>query len=293
MHIRCDGSRVSVWTPAKINLFLEVLGRRSDGYHEIETVMTAVSLHDTVLFQPTKSGPIRFSIEHCFGKCGPPRPEAVPSDASNLVIKAVTLLQATTGVPYGAGIRLVKRIPAAAGLGGASSDAAAALVAADLAWQLKLGKSKLIELASQLGSDVPFFLHNSPAICRGRGERISTLTPQRRLHVVIVQPQARLETAVVYHHCQIPNQPLSYLPATDNAHGFRLFNRLQEVACQLAPSIRSVQRSFVELGVDHHQMSGSGSAYYGICRNKVDALRVAARLRQRKIGDVFCGVCSA
>ena len=147
--------------PAKLNLFLEILGKRPDGFHEVETVMVTVGLFDTLVFKEEQSEHVRL---RCF-QAGQRSPadqhvepeEPLPVDARNLVVRAANLLKDRTGVSRGVSIDLHKRIPAAAGLAGGSSDAAATLATLNRLWDLKLSRSELQSLAAELGSDIPFF----------------------------------------------------------------------------------------------------------------------------------------
>src|SRR5262249_15967747 len=143
----------------------EVLGRRPDGYHELETLMVAVSLHDTVTVLDDPSGALSL-------RCSDP---SLPVGGGNLVIRAAERLRAATGCLRGAGIVLTKAIPAQAGLGGGSSDAAATLAALDRLWELRMPDGPRDALAAELGSDVPFFHHAPAAVCRGRGERVEAV----------------------------------------------------------------------------------------------------------------------
>jgi len=168
MLIRQDGAALRVDAPAKLNLFLEVLGRRDDGFHELETLMVTISLHDTLRFTEEPTPAIRL---RCHGRGGVDG--AVPAGDDNLVVRAAKLLQEHSGTSRGATIDLWKRIPLSAGLAGGSTDAAAALVALDRLWELGLAPEELLSLAAELGSDVAFFVRGVPAaICRGRGEEI-------------------------------------------------------------------------------------------------------------------------
>ena len=159
-------STVQISAPAKVNLFLEILGKRSDGFHELATVMTSVSLFDQIQFSPNESGKIQLTISFADSK----RSETdIPVDQKNLIVSSLLKLRDTYGSPeMGMDVVLDKRIPAAAGLGGASSNAAAAIVAGDLAWKLELSMMDRSELAAQIGSDVPFFLYGGTALCRTR-----------------------------------------------------------------------------------------------------------------------------
>ena len=276
-------------TPAKINLFLEILGRRADGYHEIETLLAAVTLYDTLRFTATPSGAIALDCRWASPQPGEP----IPTDKDNLAFRAAALLRERSGVSAGATIQLIKRIPAAAGLGGASSDAAAALVAANLAWQLNWPRQRLMELAAELGSDVPFFLTRGAALARGRGERLEGLR-MPKLHIALVRPPVGLSTPAVYRACRPADSPQAAAPLVAAlargdaaAAGRLLVNGLEPAAASLTPWIERLQSEFERQGVLGHQMSGSGSSYFGLCRHARQARRVASRLRARSIGAAF------
>jgi len=212
----------------------------------------------------------------------------------NLAVRAARKLREVSGVTAGATIRLVKRIPLEAGLAGGSSDAAAALVAANIAWGLDWPLERLTPIAAELGSDVPFFLQSRPAICRGRGERIE---PQERLAplaFVIAQPPAGLSTAAVYAQCRPAQSPRSTSALVDAWRygrtaevGRRLFNRLEEAAARISPWIDRVRNEFNKLDFLGHQMTGSGSGYFGLCRHARHARRLAAALLNRGFTQVF------
>jgi 4-diphosphocytidyl-2-C-methyl-D-erythritol kinase len=303
MYVRKLGTRTLIHTPAKLNLSLEVLGRRSDGFHEIETLMVAVSIYDTLQFEPADTGEIVLDCR--WGNGWSARAAAkrqatattslgdLPQGAENIVCRALQRLREWAGIARGATIDLTKRIPAAAGLGGASSDAAAALVAANIGWQLGWSREQLSTLAAELGSDIPFFLQRGAAICRGRGERIEAVPPTR-LHVVVVRPPAGLSTPQVYAACRPADSPQSAGPlvkalaAGQVAAASRMLNnRLEGPAARLTPWIARLRAEFARLDVLGHQMSGSGSSYFGICRHAGHARRVAAGLRSRDVGMVF------
>ncbi len=293
MFVRKNGTAIEVWTPAKLNLTLEVFARRSDGFHEIESLMATISLYDTLRFSSRDSGHLEMQIDD--QRRG--TKDLIPADDSNLALRALHQLRVIHQEKRGGGLRLTKRIPVAAGLGGGSSDAAAALVAGNLAWQLGLGLEKLREIGATLGSDVPFFLHPSPAICRGRGELISAGPAIGRSHFVVAKPPAGLSTAAVYGNCQ---------PAAHNAaqqqsdpgpqDGSRvmdchalsrlLTNRLQPAAGRLSPWVGRMQEAFRRVNIAAQQMSGSGTAFFGICRHAKHAVQIANRLRSMGIEQV-------
>ena len=298
MYVRKLGSRTLIHTPAKLNLSLEVLGKRPDGFHEIETLMIAVAVFDTLEFEPTGGGEIALT---CRWAHGPAARAAfrgaslgdLPTGPENIVWRAAERIRQRAGISRGATIHLVKRIPAAAGLGGASSDAAATLAAANIGWRLGWSRDQLTTIAADLGSDIPFFLGGGAAICRGRGERIERIGAPR-LDVVLVRPPTGLSTLQVYAACRPADSPQSSGPlaaalaAGQVATASRMLNnRLQEPAAAISPWIARLRAEFELLDVLGHQMSGSGSSYFGICRDARHAQRVAARLRSRQVGMVF------
>ena len=155
MRVQPASAETIVTAPAKLNLFLEVLAKRSDGYHEIETLMCPVNLYDTLYFRDELRGQITLRCEFSIDNW--PDGESLPTNSENLAVRAVELLRHESGTNRGASLRLVKRIPLAAGLAGGSSDAAAALVAANLGWQLGYSRSELAEFARDLAVMSPFF----------------------------------------------------------------------------------------------------------------------------------------
>jgi 4-diphosphocytidyl-2-C-methyl-D-erythritol kinase len=206
----------------------------------------------------------------------------------------VELLRRRAGIREGASLQLVKRIPAASGLGGGSSDAAAALAAANIGWKLDWPLEELARLAAELGSDVPFFLAGGSAICRGRGERIEPVRQFGELHFVVVRPPEGLSTPAVYGQCrpaENAKSAASIIAAFERGAvgeaGRLLFNRLEPAATRLSSWIARLQRLFQQSDCLGHGMSGSGSAYFGLCRHAVSARRLARRLESHGVGRVF------
>jgi 4-diphosphocytidyl-2-C-methyl-D-erythritol kinase len=306
MYLRRGQLKRIARAPAKLNLYLEILGRRRDGFHELEMLMVPVRLADSLALTPTpqpsdgRNGEIRLNIRTCF-PLRPPRVEqAIPAGQANLVVRALEMLGARSGCRLGAQVELVKRIPAEAGLGGASSDAAAALQLANRAWKLHWSRGRLAELAAEIGSDVPFFLYGGSAICRGRGEQIEPLGAIAPLSFVIVKPAAGLSTAEVYEaHDRVATPAVDIRPGlvkelsgrlTGGRHqeaGGWMHNRLQAAAASLSPWVQRLQAAFAQLDCLGHQLTGSGTAYFGICRHAQHARRVATLLRTRQLGLVF------
>lgn len=291
-----DHDWVTIEAPAKLNLFLEILVKRPDGFHEIETLMAAVQVCDSLRLRARADGQLTLTSRWAIGRDQPADQLGdVPTGPSNIVIRALEKLRERAGLKLGADVMLTKRIASAAGLGGASSDAAAALLAASEAWQLGWSRNQLSEVAAELGSDIPFFFGPPIAVCRGRGEQIEPLPPLPVLNVVIVRPPVGLSTPAVYRHCRPAETPASLAPLLqawqhgDVAQVARgMTNRLEPAAEQLSPWIGRLRSEFDRLGCYGHQMSGSGSSYFGICRHAKHARQVAQRLRATGLGCVYC-----
>jgi 4-diphosphocytidyl-2-C-methyl-D-erythritol kinase len=304
MCFRRDHVKRTTRAPAKLNLYLEILGRRSDGFHELESLLVPIDLADSLAFTATAPpedgslGPIGLDVRPCYPVRPPPANEQIPAAGSNLVVQALELLRVRSGCRWGARIELVKRIPAAAGLGGASSDAAAALRLANRAWRIGWPQNRLAELAAEVGSDVPFFLSGQAAICRGRGERVERIAPMPPLYFVVVKPPVALNTAEVYQaHDGLPHAARQPIPANGltailapgrwPAGGHWLHNRLQAAAAVLSPWVQRLQNIFDRLDCVAHQLTGSGSAYFGVCRHAQHARRLASLLRTQQLGFVY------
>jgi 4-diphosphocytidyl-2-C-methyl-D-erythritol kinase len=296
MHLFPTATGWTALAPAKLNLFFEVLAKRTDGYHEIETLMCPIDLYDTLYFRETTSGEVELTCERAVESAGRNERPATPfpQGRENLVFRAVELLRERAAVTRGAALRLVKRIPTEAGLGGGSSDAAAALCLANRGWGLGWSTADLLPLAAELGSDVPFFLTGAAAICRGRGERVTPLRRLPSLHFVVVRPPAGLSTATVYGRCRPADVPADACPLATALErgdlagvGRRLLNRLEPAAESLCHWIGRLRREFMQLDLLGHAMSGSGTSYFGLCRHARHAGRIARRLQAYGLGRVF------
>lgn len=268
---------VEVFAPAKLNLFLEVLGRRDDGYHDIESLMVTVDEpRDVLTLADSPSG--RLSL-----RCSDPDLSAGPE---NLVLRAAEALRAESGRPLGASIALGKSIPMGAGLAGGSSDAAATLSGLDRLWNLGTSPDRLDALAASIGSDVTFFRHAPAAVCRGRGERVERVALTSTLWFVLVCPPMAVSTAEVYGRLAVPDRPVPIGPTLDafatgdpRAIGAVLFNRLQPIAEALCPALTRVRDALRACPtLVGSQMSGSGSAYFGLADSRGAAEEAAARL---------------
>lgn len=237
--------------PAKLNLFLEVMGKRPDGFHELRTVMVPISLFDDVRFRRIRSG-TRVTFD-------PPRRGATT------VGRAVALIRRRTGWRGGVWIHVTKRIPEGSGLGGGSADGAAVLVGLNRMARLGLAREELSALAARIGSDVPFFLARGPALCAGRGVRVTPLKLERSLRFMVVKPHVSISTADVYGRLRPTRGPRRPVDAFLRAlAGGRiegaLFNRLEGPAFALYPPLRRLRRSLGRGAL----MTGSGSAIFAL-----------------------------
>jgi 4-diphosphocytidyl-2-C-methyl-D-erythritol kinase len=285
MIVRSTADGVEVSAPAKLNLYLEILGRRPDGYHDLESLMVTVDLYDSLTFAEDPTGAITLS-------CDDP---TLPTGSENLVVKAAETLRNATGCRRGARITLKKSIPAQAGLAGGSSDAAATLTALDRLWNLQLPPGQLDALAGLIGSDVAFFRHGPSAVCRGRGEVVETFPLPGPLTFVLVCPPFGVGTADVYQRLVPPAAPRSIGPfleafASGNPRtiGSHLFNRLQPIAETLCPALIKVRDDLASVGsdLDGHLMSGSGSAFFGLASDPDAAQDAANRLETLGLGKI-------
>jgi 4-diphosphocytidyl-2-C-methyl-D-erythritol kinase len=283
---------VKIRAPAKINLSLRVVGRRADGYHLLDTIMVPVSLYDDLdirkLRRTTKTKKLA-------------RPEikvichylSVPQDENNLAHRAARLLleQAKSDQPIK--IRIRKRIPVGAGLGGGSTDAAATLVGLNRLLKLCLSEKQLERLALRLGADVPFFIRGRPARVRGIGERLSPLGRIFRPWIVIVFPGFAVSTAWVYGNLprkltkhRVNTSIAASLTAFDNLATL-LVNDLECVTIRRYRKIAAIKQRLLRLGAVGSLMSGSGSSVFGLFRSKRKAEDAFRRLRQEEEAQAF------
>ena len=267
---------------AKINLGLEVLGRRSDGYHELRTIFQTIDLKDDVEVRPRREG---FAV-----RCDHP---GVPVDGSNLALRAATALAARTRLRKGALIVIRKRIPVARGLGGGSSNAAAVLMGLNALFGLGLGRTELQRIAAPLGADVPFFLTGGTALGIARGDEVYPLLEQLEAHVVVVDPGMPSSTAEVFSRLDAQLTPrensnnIIRFISSDLRGGVRyraLVNELERAALQEAPELRAragrIRERLVGAGAAQALMSGSGSSFFGVFEEAQAASKACAELRR-------------
>jgi len=270
---------------AKINLTLDVLGDRPDGYHDIETVLHTVELHDTIV--------LREDGEGITLRCTSP---AVPPDTRNLVHRTAHLVRETYAIPRGIEIELTKRIPVAAGLGGGSSDAAVTLLGLAQMWKLRVDDRQLMELGSKIGSDVPFFLIGGAALATGRGERVRMLPPLPTTWVVIARPTIEVATEWAYKaldHGAVRKRPdtsglVRALESEDaRAVGQLLCNVFEDVVIAHHPVVGAIRERMVAHGPLGTALSGTGPALFAMTANEAAARVMAAAIGQMADVEVF------
>lgn len=285
MRLWEESGKIKVAAPAKINLFLEILGKRQDGYHEIETVMQEVSLFDYIYMEKHEKN-IEFT-------CSNPK---LSAGEDNLVVKAVRLLQNESKTYRGVKIHLDKRIPIGAGLGGGSSDAVATLVGLNKLWQTGYDEKQLMSLAGKLGSDTPFFVVGNTAICKGRGEIVNPYPVNVSYNYVIIYPRFGVSTAMVYKNFKFSLTKnlkdvnffmQDFVSGNPNKLGAILHNRLEDVVFKLYPDLEGIKTTLTKFNFCGVLLSGSGSAIYGLCKEEIDLKEIELKIKMLNIGDVF------
>ena len=277
--------------PAKVNLTLEVLGRRDDGYHEIRSVVQPISLCDELDFR--LSNRVEFVSD---------TPGWIAEQS--LVPMAVSLIQDATGCSQGVRIEVTKRIPLMSGLGGDSSDAAATLRGLNELWRLDLPREELLEIAAQLGSDVPLFLHGGTVLIEGRGERVTPLPPLAHTWVVLtVPPVARLpgKTKQLYaalgksHYTdgRMTDDVVAALREGREISPPALFNTFENVAFAKSAELAVYQRRMEKLGADRVSLSGAGPTLYILEKDKIRAGELCVLIGQQRMNSYLAETMAA
>lgn len=284
--------RLTIQAPAKVNWYLEILRRRADGFHDLSTLFVRLKLADTLTLIERPSGIVLRTRG------------AVPRGADNIAYRAAALIQQEAGVQKGVEIRLVKRIPLEAGLGGGSSDAAAVLLGLNRLWRLGLDRRRLTQLGARLGSDVPFFIAQTPyALAGGRGEKIRAVPSRRRFFHVLVKPSFGISTRDAYaQYARLAAQKeLSLTPPRGGARillrflqgkranslpdGF--FNSLEVALNKRVRNISALKDALLKQGAFAALLSGSGSTVFGVFDSRAKAQRAARAKAVRGLGRVF------
>lgn len=269
---------VSEKAPAKINLTLDALCKRTDGYHELESIMTTIDLADRIdLFLRNDQ---KITLESSSG--------LVPHDEKNLAYRAALLLREKTGIRKGVHIRIYKHIPVAAGLAGGSSDAAATLRGCNRLWRLGLTDKELIELGAYIGSDVPFCVHAGTALAKGRGEILSTLPSPPLCWVVLAKPPISVPTADIFQRLKVdqiqdhPDTKKMVQAIHEGDYGTiakNMANILEPITFELYPEVQKIKERIKKFGADGVLMSGSGPTVFALVKTDARAKRLVNSLR--------------
>jgi len=273
---------MQVFAPAKINLSLKILGRRDDDFHEIETLIVPISLSDEMKIEKNEGG-IEFRCDDPF----------VPLSDDNLVIQAAKSFFVATELEPAVSIELKKKIPLGAGLGGGSSDAASTLLALNHLFEANLTHDELAELGATAGSDVPFFVFESPAICRGRGEVVTPIQLPERLSIVLLKPAFVVPTQLAYSRWQdsreIPDVPYAAQQFADQTFINDLEHPVFEKFVFLA-RLKIWLLKQPEVGAA--LMSGSGSTVFAVIRPNADADLLATRAKSELDAELWTCACN-
>ena len=268
---------------AKINWTLHVLGRRPDGFHELHTIFQTITLHDRLTFHAREDEGLSLS-------CDEP---GIPVDESNLVLRAARALQKRHKIGKGARLHLEKHIPAEAGLGGGSSDAAVALLGLARLWQVKTSREEMIEIGAGLGADVPCFFTGGTAIGTGIGTEVKPVRDVPAKHLLIIKPSAKVSTAEAYKALKRPaltKESLDIILSISRAEALfsdspheALHNDFEQAIYELHPEVARARRCLIEQGARGALLAGSGSSVFGIF-DKREALARARSVLEKEPG---------
>jgi 4-diphosphocytidyl-2-C-methyl-D-erythritol kinase len=260
---------LTLHAPAKINWFLLVLGKRKDGYHDIQSLVQCVSLHDVLSFE--EAGSVEVATD------------ATIAEKENLVYRAAVLLKDAAGIKKGARITLRKEIPLAAGLGGGSSDAACTLRGLCRLWDINMPEDGLFEIAASLGSDVPFFMGSAPALVGGRGENVTPVELRRKWSLLLVKPPVGVSAGWAYSGTGEPSKTALdaglFTRALDSADMAALRammrNDLETPVLKRYPEVEKIKKSLIENSALASLMSGSGPTVFGLFEDRAGAERAS------------------
>jgi len=284
---------------AKLNLFLQVLSKRKDNFHNLRTLFCRINLADSIIFRDRLDGLIKIK---CLNR-------QVPCDKTNLCWRAAQLLKKERKLNFGIDIEIKKHIPVGAGLGGGSSNAASTLLGLNKYWNLNLSQKKLAELGAKIGSDIPFFIYNAKfALGSHKGDKIKQLTllNKVKLWFILVYPRIKVSTPLIYQKfdtCLSEGKAFSRLTRPQSSvkiltskllkkgaqieQGY-LFNSLEAITASIYPVINQVKKALYSIGLEKAMMSGSGAAVFAICNSQVQAKHLSNKLRKKyKAWQIF------
>ncbi len=256
--------------PAKINLTLDVTGKREDGYHDVRMIMETVSLYDTINIKKSDKISLKCNLSY------------VPTDEKNIAFKAALLFFEKTGIKGGADIDIFKRIPVAAGMAGGSTDGAAVLKGLNKIYNSPLNRDELYEIASKLGADVPYCIDGRPALAEGIGDILTPLGDMPKTYVLLIKPGISLSTKWVYS--QLDASKINVRPNTDGAIldlkagdiyslSKKMYNVLEEVSAEKYSVIKEIKNKILHLGALGSIMSGSGPTVFGLFDDEQKAIK--------------------
>jgi len=275
---------MQILAPAKINVSLRILGRRNDGFHELETLMAPVSVFDEIRIEKGHAGK---GIAFC---CDEP---SVPQGDDNLVVRAARAFFDATKIEPAISIELKKRIPHGAGLGGGSSDAASILLALNELFEAKLSQTALAEMAEPIGSDVPFFIFQSAALCKGRGESVTPVKLKKQFSILLIKPDFSVSTAWAYSRWQHSRELPDASYEVQQFAGQTFVNDLERPVFEkfvFLAELKAWLLSQSEIGAA--LMSGSGSTMFAVMRENTDADLVANRVKQALDPALWTRACN-
>lgn len=263
--------------PAKINLGLDILGKRPDGLHELSMVMASIDLADRLYLEEIAEDKIVIETNKAF----------LPTDKKNHVYEALELVKDRFQIQTGLHVKIQKKIPVAAGLGGGSTDSAAALRAINRLWSLNLTTAELAQLGAEVGSDVPYCVYGKTSLVEGFGEKVTVLPPMPQCWVVVVKPRMSVSTRTVFSQIvmdQLHHPDISALVAAIEANDYQamtenLGNSMEAVTIKKHPIIQQIKDRMVKYGADAAMMSGSGPTVYGLCHKYSRAQHVMNALK--------------
>jgi 4-diphosphocytidyl-2-C-methyl-D-erythritol kinase len=274
---------MQVLAPAKINLSLKILGRRSDGFHEIETVIAPISLYDEIKVEK-RSGKTGIVF-----RCDVP---SVPQGDDNLVVRAAKAFVAKAKIDAAISIELQKKIPHGAGLGGGSSDAASTLLALNQLFETNLPREALSKMAETIGSDIPFFIFQSAAVCKGRGELVTALKLRQSLSLLLLKPGFAVSTSWAYHHWRGSREIPSVSYAAQEFGGQTFINDLERPVFEKFVFLAQLKMwLFKQPEVGAALMSGSGSATFAVLREDTEADHIAERAKAELDPELWTCAC--
>lgn len=273
---------MQILAPAKINLSLKILGRRNDGFHELDTLIAPISLYDEIGIDKRPEKGIKF-------RCDDP---SVPQGDDNLAVRAAKAFFETTKIEPAISIELRKKIPHGAGLGGGSSDAASVLLALNELFASKLSREALAEMAESLGSDVPFFLFQSAAVCKGHGEMVVPVKLQRQFSILLLKPGFAVSTGWAYSRWQDSREISGIRYEAQEFIGQTFVNDLERPVFEkfvFLAQLKTWLLSQSEVGAA--LMSGSGSTMFAVMCEDADADSVAKRAKAALDPELWTGAC--